>query len=81
MIDKIENIPIQDQIDIQIIPKLKDFNIVTLNPGDTLVAYYNKKHYTLNDVHEIYELLHNTFPNNNILCLAKDIELGVIKEE
>lgn len=77
MIDKIENIPTQDQIDIQIIPKLKDFNTVTLNSGDTLVVYYNKKHYTLNDINEIYKLLHNTFPNNNILCLAK----GVIKEK
>ena len=44
MIKTIEDIQeYSDTIEIQIIPKLKEFNELSLSPGDTLVAFVDHK--------------------------------------
>lgn len=81
MIEKIEkekeyNIP----VNVQIIPKLKEFNEVTLSPGDTLVAFVDHEIWDIENAQEFYNLLQKTFPNNNICVLFDGIELGVVHE-
>ena len=80
MINTIEDID-SKKLEVQVIPKLREFNSISLDPGDTLVAFYDKNHYTIDEVQNIYELLYKAFPNNNILCIEKHINLGVIKED
>lgn len=79
MINTIEDIN-STKLEVQIVPKLREFNFLSLEPGDTLVAYYDRNHYTMDEVQNIYELLRKAFPNNNILCIEKHVNLGVIKE-
>ena len=82
MIKTIEDIQeYSDTIEIQIIPKLKEFNELSLSPGDTLVAFVDHKKWTLDNVQEFYNLLQKIFPNNNICILFDGIELGVIHED
>ena len=80
MINTIEDMN-STKLEVQIVPKLREFNFVSLNPGDTLVAYYDRNHYTIDEVQNIYDLLSKAFPNNNILCIEKHVDLGVIKED
>ena len=54
MIDTIENMN-STKLEVQIVPKLREFNFLSLEPGDTLVAYYDRNHYTMDEVQNIYE--------------------------
>ena len=81
MVKTIEDIQeYSDIIEIQIIPKLKEFNELSLSPGDTLVAFVDHEKWTMDNAQEFYNLLQKAFPHNNICILFDGIKLGVIHE-
>lgn len=81
MIKSIEDINKHfEGVEFQIIPKLKEFNELSLSPGDTLVAFVDREKWTIDNAQEFYNFFQKAFPHNNICVLFDGVELGVIHE-
>ncbi len=68
------------EVEISIIPKLKECNSITLCPGDTLLVHVDHEQWNLDAVQEFHKLFSQAFPNNNVMVTFKGIDIGVIKE-
>lgn len=71
----------QKEIEYTIIPKLKEWNEITLNPGDTLIMLWDFNEFNADDLNEFYKAVRSVFPDNQILFIPKGTEIGVIKNE
>ena len=65
---------------VYIIPKLKEFKEISCQRGDTLVATIDTDIFTLDEIPPILEALEKQFPDNNIICMPKGIELEGVRE-
>lgn len=65
---------------IYIIPKLKEFKEISCQRGDTLVATVDTDIFTLDQIPQILEALGKQFPDNNVICMPKGIELKGVRE-
>lgn len=65
---------------IYIIPKLKEFKEISCQRGDTLVATIDTDIFTLDEIPPILEALGKQFPDNNVICMPKGIELEGVRE-
>jgi RNA binding exosome subunit len=82
MIHSIEdNSKIIQELQVQIVPKLKSVDAISLSSGDTLVALVDHNIWDISEAEQFYKILEQTFPKNNILILFDGIELKVIKNE
>lgn len=80
MIQEISSIE-QKEIEYTIIPKLTEWNEVTLNSGDTLIMLWDFNEFNADDLNEFHKAVSSVFPNNQILFIPKGTEIGVIKNE
>lgn len=80
MIQEISSIE-QKEIEYAIIPKLTEWNEITLNPGDTLVMLWDFEEFDVDDLDQFHKIVSKVFPNNQILFIPKGTEIGVIKNE
>lgn len=80
MIQEISSIE-QKEIEYTIIPKLTEWNEVTLNPGDTLIMLWDFNEFNADDLSEFHKAVSSVFPNNQVLFIPKGTEIGVIKNE
>lgn len=71
---------IKAQSIVYIIPRLKEFKEISCQRGDTLVATVDTDIFTLDQIPLILEALEKQFPDNNIICMPKGIELKGVKE-
>ena len=71
----------QKEIEYTIIPKLTEWNEVTLNPGDTLIMLWDFNEFIADDLNEFHKAVSRVFPNNQVLFIPKGTEIGVIKNE
>lgn len=71
---------IKAQSIVYIIPRLKEFKEISCQHGDTLVATVDTDIFTLDQIPLILEALEKQFPDNNIICMPKGIELKGVKE-
>ena len=71
---------IKAQSIVYIIPRLKEFKEISCQQGDTLVATVDTDIFTLDQIPLILEALEKQFPDNNIICMPKGIELKGVKE-
>lgn len=76
MIKGIDN---TEQIEVTIIPKLKEFNELSLSPGDTLVVFLDRNKWDIDQAQEINKLLKFSFPKNNICIMYDGVKLGVFR--
>lgn len=67
------------ELQCKIVPQLATPNVLTLAPGDTLVAQMGED-WDMEFAQELYQLLEHAFPNNNILVLPYGVDISVIKE-
>lgn len=61
--------------EVIVVPHLKNSNIITCEPGDTLIARIDTDYIDLKDFGVVLEALEKQFPNNNVLCVPKAIEI------
>lgn len=80
MIQEISSIE-QKEIEYTIIPKLTEWNEVTLNPGDTLIMLWDFNEFNADDLNEFHKAVSSVFPNNQVLFIPKGTKIGVIKNE
>ena len=80
MIQEISSIE-QKEIEYTIIPKLTEWNEVTLSPGDTLIMLWDFNEFNADDLNEFHKAVSSVFPNNQVLFIPKGTEIGVIKNE
>lgn len=80
MIQEISSIE-QKEIEYAIIPKLTEWNEITLNLGDTLIMLWDFNEFNADDLNEFHKAVSRVFPNNQILFIPKGTEIGVIKNE
>ena len=80
MIQEISSIE-QKEIEYTIIPKLTEWNEVTLSPGDTLIMLWDFNEFNADDLNEFHKVVSSVFPNNQILFIPKGTKIGVIKNE
>ena len=53
-------------LEVNIIPKLKEYNNLTLSEGDTLVMYVNSEKWDINEAQALFNQVEKAFPRNNI---------------
>ena len=59
-----------------------NYNVLTLEPKDTLVVQFDQDIFDVDEVNQFCELLSKVFPANNILCTFKGIDIiQVIKNK
>ena len=80
MIQEISSIE-QKEIEYTIIPKLTEWNEVTLSPGDTLIMLWDFNEFNADDLNEFHKAVSSVFPNNQVLFIPKGTKIGVIKNE
>ena len=68
-------------MEVSIIPKLKNFNEVSIQDGDTLIAFVDTEKFTIDNSQQILHVLKETFPKATICCLFNGIEIGVIHND
>ena len=68
-------------LEVNIIPKLKEYNNLILSEGDTLVMYVDSEKLGVNEAQTLFNQVEKAFPRNNILLMFDGIELGVIKRD
>lgn len=68
-------------LEVNIIPKLKEYNNLILSEGDTLVMYVDSEKLGVNEAQALFNQVEKAFPRNNILLMFDGIELGVIKRD
>lgn len=69
------------EVEVSIIPKLKETNEISLSKGDTLVVYLPEEAMDsdVDELQEISDMFDKMFPNNQVLFLPNTFKLGVIK--
>jgi hypothetical protein len=80
MIQKIENDTSPRTVDVSIIPRLKNFNEITLSRGDTLVVYWDFERYPLDMAQDFFNIIQKAFPENQVLFVPIEVKMGVIKD-
>lgn len=60
---------------------MMDSKKLSLSPGDALVIFWDYEKYGLGSAQCYYEELKDIFPQNKIILIPKETELGVIKNE
>lgn len=80
MIQEISSIE-QKEIEYTIIPKLTEWNEITLNPGDTLIMLWDFNEFNADDLNEFHKAVSSVFPDNQVLFIPKGTKIGVIKNE
>ena len=76
MVEKINEV----EMELTIVPKLKECNLISLSPGDTIVLHIDDDKWDLDNAQEFYKLFEKSFPNNNIMVMFKGVDIGVIRE-
>ena len=72
-------LPQPKEVEVQVIPKLKETNETSLSKGDTLVVYLPEMDSDVDELHVISDMFDKMFPNNQVLFLPNTFKLGVIK--
>lgn len=74
-------LPQPKEVEVQIIPKLKETNEISLSKGDTLVVYLPEEAMEMDcdAMQDLSDMFDKMFPNNQILFLPYNFKLGVIK--
>ena len=67
-------------ITYNIIPKLKSHEEWGLRMGDTIIFNLDDKVCDLDAAGQIYEILSQSFPDNNIIALLGDNKITVLKD-
>ena len=81
MIQKIEKDTSLKTVDVSIIPRLKEFNEITLSKGDTLVVYWDFERYPLDMAQDFFNIIQKAFPENQVLFVPIEVKMGVIKDD
>lgn len=81
MIQAFDNEQKSVDISVSLIPELKKYLEHRLSKGDTIVCFIDTDKYDMEDSQFFYDLIESVFPNNQILILPKDVEIGVIKDD
>lgn len=71
----------EHEVEYSIVPKLKEWNELSLAPGDTLLIYWDFDKYGMDTAQDFYKLVEKVFPGINILFMPKETGVGVIKSE
>lgn len=79
MIDKFDRN--KKNIEYSIIPKLKPFNEVILQQGDTLCIYWDFDKYPMDIAKDFFKTVEKVFPENQILFLPRGSQMEVVKNE
>lgn len=74
-------LPQTKEVEVSVIPKLKETNEISLSKGDTLVVYLPEEAMDsdVDELQEISDMFDKMFPNNQVLFLPNTFKLGVIK--
>lgn len=56
-------------------------NYLSLADGDTLVVFFDRDKYSIDEIQQIADILVKQFPRNKICMLFDDMTLGVIKND
>lgn len=74
-------LPQTKEVEVSIIPKLKETNEISLSKGDTLVVYLPEEaaDSSAEELQDIADMFDKMFPNNQVLFLPDTFKLGVIK--
>jgi hypothetical protein len=74
-------LPQTKEVEVSIIPKLKETNEISLSKGDTLVVYLPEEAMDsdVDELQAISDMFDKMFPNNQVLFLPNTFKLGVIK--
>jgi hypothetical protein len=74
-------LPQPKEVEVSIIPKLKETNEISLSKGDTLVVYLPEEAMDsdVDELQAISDMFDKMFPNNQVLFLPNTFKLGVIK--
>lgn len=74
-------LPQTKEVEVSIIPKLKETNEISLSKGDTLVVYLPEEAMDsdVDELREISDMFDKMFPDNQVLFLPNTFKLGVIK--
>jgi hypothetical protein len=59
---------------------LKNFNEITLSRGDTLVVYWDFERYPLDMAQDFFNIIQKAFPENQVLFVPIEVNMGVIKD-
>lgn len=69
-----------EHVEISIIPRLKEFNELTLLMGDTLVIYWDFINYPMEVAEEFFNIIQKkAFPNNSVIFLPIESKMEVVK--
>lgn len=69
-----------EHVEVSIIPKLREFNELTLSKGDTLVIYWDFINYPMKVAEEFFNIIQKkAFPNNSVLFLPIESKMEVVK--
>ena len=71
----------EKEFEYSIIPKLKEFNELSLTHGDVLVVYWDFEKYPLDEAFEFFKIIQKAFPYNQVLLLPSGSKLEVIKND
>ena len=75
----IKNFEDFEKVEVSIIPKLREFNELTLSTGDTLVIYWDFINYPTEMAEEFFHIVQKAFPNNSVLFLPIESKMEVVK--
>lgn len=75
----IKNFEDFENVEVSIVPKLKEFNELTLSIGDTLVVYWDFLNYPMGEAEEFFHIVQKAFPNNSVLFLPIESKMEVVK--
>ena len=67
-------------ITYNLIPKLKPHKEWGLQMGDTIIFNLDDEIWDLDTVKQIYEIVSQSFPDNNIIALLGDNKITVLKD-
>mgnify|MGYP003293586577 CR=1 FL=1 len=75
----IKNFEDFEKVEVSIIPRLREFNELTLSTGDTLVIYWDFINYPMEMAEEFFRIVQKAFPNNSVLFLPIESKMEVVK--
>lgn len=57
-----------------------DFKTVHLNPGDVIIMTVNPELVQMDEAADIFQMLHDSFPDNTTVGVVKGIDLEIIED-
>ena len=79
-LDHITQLSMVTNITYKIIPKLKPHEEWGLQMGDTIIFNLDDEILDLNAARQIYKIMAQSFPDNNIIILLGDNKITVLKD-